>query len=88
MAPLAGMILAVPEMREVLSCLHQLQAMANQGTSMKYDGVHQMLGEGDFVLTVSEGQFAGKHVSFYDLVSRSGRPNRRALGDDRGDPAS
>jgi predicted SnoaL-like aldol condensation-catalyzing enzyme len=28
---------------------------------------HRVLGEGNFVLTVSEGQFAGKHTSFYDL---------------------
>lgn len=26
-----------------------------------------MLGEGNFVLTMSEGLFAGKQVSFYDL---------------------
>jgi predicted SnoaL-like aldol condensation-catalyzing enzyme len=26
-----------------------------------------ILGEGNFVLAVSEGQFLGKHVAFYDL---------------------
>lgn len=26
-----------------------------------------ILGEGDFVLAVSEGEFLGKHVAFYDL---------------------
>ena len=26
-----------------------------------------MLGEGNFVLTASEGQFMGDHVAFYDL---------------------
>jgi predicted SnoaL-like aldol condensation-catalyzing enzyme len=34
---------------------------------MNYDTIHKVLGEGDFVLTASEGQFDGKHVSFYDL---------------------
>jgi predicted SnoaL-like aldol condensation-catalyzing enzyme len=44
-----------------------LQAMAAQGVTMKYSAVHKVLGEGNFVLTVSEGVFAGKHSSFYDL---------------------
>lgn len=44
-----------------------LQAMAKAGVTMKYDRVHRILGEGNFVLVVSEGQFAGKHVAFYDL---------------------
>jgi predicted SnoaL-like aldol condensation-catalyzing enzyme len=34
---------------------------------MKYDRVHKVLGEGSFVLTVSEGHLGGKHVSLYDL---------------------
>ncbi len=44
-----------------------LQDMAAQGITMKYDQVHQLLGEGDFVLTVSEGSFADKPTAFYDL---------------------
>ncbi len=32
-----------------------------------YEKNHIVLGEGNFVLSVSEGQFAGKHTSFYDL---------------------
>lgn len=44
-----------------------LQAMAAQGIAMKYDTIHQVLGEGDFVLVVSEGSFGGQHTSFYDL---------------------
>lgn len=44
-----------------------LAAMNEAGISMKYDRIHQVLGEGDFVLVVSEGQFAGRHVAFYDL---------------------
>lgn len=44
-----------------------LQAMAKQGITMKYDHIHKVLGEGNFVLVVSEGSFAGKPTSFYDL---------------------
>jgi predicted SnoaL-like aldol condensation-catalyzing enzyme len=44
-----------------------LQAMAANGITMKYDTIHQVLGEGNFVLTVSEGSFAGAPTSFYDL---------------------
>lgn len=42
-------------------------AMANAGITMRYNTIHKVFGEGNFVLTVSEGEFAGKHVAFYDL---------------------
>lgn len=44
-----------------------LKAMAEAGLTMRYDRVHRVLGEGDFVLTISEGEFGGKHVAFFDL---------------------
>ena len=44
-----------------------LQEWAKQGITMKYDKVHQVLGEGNFVLVVSEGQLGGTHTAFYDL---------------------
>lgn len=44
-----------------------INAMAKQGITMKYDHIHKVLGEGNFVLTVTEGSFAGKPTSFYDL---------------------
>ncbi|GJH41700.1 polyketide cyclase [Capnocytophaga sp. HP1101] len=44
-----------------------LEAMAKQGITMKYDTIHKVLGEGNFVLTVSEGKIGGVHSSFYDL---------------------
>ena len=57
-----------PQIADGLSGLGSaLEAMAKAGVTMKYDRVHQLLGEGNFVLVVSEGQFAGKHTSFYDL---------------------
>lgn len=57
-----------PQIADGLSGLGKaLEAMAKQGVSMKYDRVHKVLGEGNFVLTGSEGKFGGTHVSFYDL---------------------
>lgn len=44
-----------------------LDAMAKQGITMKYDRVHRVLGEGNFVLATSEGQLGGRHTAFYDL---------------------
>ncbi|MDO5510015.1 MAG: nuclear transport factor 2 family protein [Weeksellaceae bacterium] len=57
-----------PQIADGLSGLGSaLEAMASQGINMEYDTVHKVLGEGNFVLTVSEGTFAGEHTSFYDL---------------------
>ncbi|NOX75881.1 MAG: hypothetical protein GXP17_04560 [Gammaproteobacteria bacterium] len=44
-----------------------IEAMAKQGITMKYDRIHKVLGEGNYVLVSSEGRFAGNHTSFYDL---------------------
>lgn len=45
-----------------------LDYFANNGLVMIYDKVHKILGEGNFVLTLSEGKFGkGEHVAFYDL---------------------
>jgi len=44
-----------------------LQAMAKQGIFMKYNKIHMVLGEGNFILTVSEGTLGGELKSFYDL---------------------
>lgn len=43
------------------------EAMAQQGISMVYTENHIVLGEGNFVLSVSEGTFADAPTSFYDL---------------------
>jgi predicted SnoaL-like aldol condensation-catalyzing enzyme len=57
-----------PNIGDGLSGLGQaLAAMAKQGVTMKYDRVHRVLGRGNFILVVSDGSFAGKHLSFYDL---------------------
>jgi predicted SnoaL-like aldol condensation-catalyzing enzyme len=44
-----------------------LAEWAKQGITLKYDKIHKVLGEGNFVLVVSEGNLAGAHNSFYDL---------------------
>lgn len=44
-----------------------LGALAKQGIFMKFDTVHKVLGQGNFVLVVSEGHFGADHTSFYDL---------------------
>lgn len=44
-----------------------LEAMAKQGITMTYARIHKVLGEGNFVLVVSEGAFAGQPTAFYDL---------------------
>lgn len=57
-----------PQVADGLSGLGAaLAAMAKSGVSMKYDRVHKVLGEGSFVLVISEGQFGGRQVAFYDL---------------------
>ena len=49
-----------------------LKALAEQGITMKYNRIHKVLGEGNFVLVISEGSFAGKPTSFYDLFRVEG----------------
>ncbi|MFK7947780.1 MAG: nuclear transport factor 2 family protein [Saprospiraceae bacterium] len=45
-----------------------LQYFAENGLVLQYDNIHKILGEGNFVLTVSEGKFGkGDHVAYYDL---------------------
>ncbi len=44
-----------------------LQALAEAGMPMIYEKNHMILGEGSFVLAVSEGRFMNNHVAFYDL---------------------
>lgn len=44
-----------------------LQALAKQGLAVKYEKVHKILGEGNFVLVVAEGRFGTQPSSYYDL---------------------
>lgn len=44
-----------------------MKEMENQGITTLYIKNHIILGEGNFVLAISEGKFGGEHTSFYDL---------------------
>lgn len=45
-----------------------MKYFAENGLVMEYDKLHMVLGQGNFVLTVSEGKFGkGEPTSFYDL---------------------
>lgn len=57
-----------PQIADNLSGLGSaLETMAANGIVMKYTRIHKVLGEGDFVLAVSEGTLGGVATSFYDL---------------------
>ncbi|MFZ4260441.1 nuclear transport factor 2 family protein [Sphingobacterium sp. HJSM2_6] len=40
---------------------------AENGLTIKYENIHRVLGEGNFVLVISEGYIGKDHTSFYDL---------------------
>lgn len=44
-----------------------LQALAEQGIKMIYNKVHYVMGQGNYVLAISEGTFGDKPTSYYDL---------------------
>ena len=45
-----------------------LKYFAENGLILEYEKVHKVVGEGNFVLTISEGKFGkGDHVAYYDL---------------------
>lgn len=46
--------------------------MAEKGISMEYRTLHHVVGEGNFVLTMSEGAFGGEPQAFYDLFRLEG----------------
>ncbi len=44
-----------------------MKAMAEKGMVMAYTKIHKTLGQGNFVLTMSEGTFGGNPTAYYDL---------------------
>jgi len=57
-----------PQIGDGLSGLQKgLAALMKAGVTMRYDKVHKVLGEGNFVVVVSEGEFNGEPTSFYDM---------------------
>jgi predicted SnoaL-like aldol condensation-catalyzing enzyme len=59
-----------PQIPDQLSGLSSaLSELAKQGIYLKYEKIHKVLGEGNFVLVVSEGYFGNSHNAFYDLFN-------------------
>lgn len=57
-----------PHVKDGLAGLGEaLKSLADAGMPMVYKKNHKILGEGNFVLSTSEGIFMKKHVAFYDL---------------------
>ena len=44
-----------------------MQAMGEKGMMMTYEKIHKVLGEGNFILTLSEGKLGNQHTAYYDL---------------------
>ena len=44
-----------------------MKMMAEQGMIMEYAKIHKVLGEGNFVLTMSEGKLGAEPTAYYDL---------------------
>ena len=57
-----------PQIKDGLNGLGEFfQYLASQNIVFKYNKLHKVLGEGNFVLAVSEGELMGKNQVFYDL---------------------
>ena len=47
--------------------MEAVEYLTAQNNMFRYTKIHKVLGEGNFVLTVSEGEWSGKQQAFYDL---------------------
>ncbi len=57
-----------PDIKDGLSgIIEAVQYLTSQNNMFQYTKVHKVLGEGNFVLTISEGQWNGTTNVFYDL---------------------
>ena len=62
-----------PAIKDGLSgILEAVEALTAQNNMFTYKKIHKVLGEGNFVLTVSEGEWSGKDHVFYDLFRMEG----------------
>lgn len=58
-----------PDIKDGLSgIVEAVEHLTAQDNMFKYTKIHKVLGEGDFVLTVSEGKWNGTTNVFYDLL--------------------
>lgn len=57
-----------PKLADGLPALRAvLETKSDKDFTIKYDQIHRLHAQGNFVLSVSEGSLAGVHSSFYDL---------------------
>jgi predicted SnoaL-like aldol condensation-catalyzing enzyme len=57
-----------PYIKDGLSgIVEAVEALTAQNNMFQYTDIHKVLGEGNFVLTISEGQWNGTTNAFYDL---------------------
>jgi len=57
-----------PMIKDGLSgIIEAVQQLTTTNNMFKYTKIHKVLGEGNFVLTISEGEWSGKPRVFYDL---------------------
>lgn len=58
-----------PQIKDGLAGVGEAVAyLTSQNNMFKYTKIHKVLGEGDFVLVISEGQWNGTTNAFYDLL--------------------
>ncbi len=58
-----------PGIKDGLSgIVEAVEYLTSQNNMFRYTKIHKVLGEGNFVLTVSEGEWNGKKQVFYDLL--------------------
>jgi predicted SnoaL-like aldol condensation-catalyzing enzyme len=58
-----------PQIKDGLNgIMEAVEYLTSQNNMFKYTKIHKVLGEGNFVLTVSEGEWNGKQHAFYDLL--------------------
>ncbi|KAB1160764.1 hypothetical protein F7018_02500 [Tenacibaculum aiptasiae] len=57
-----------PMVKDGLTGLNEaIEYLTSQNNMFKYQKLHKVLGEGNFILTMSEGEWNGKPQAFYDL---------------------
>lgn len=57
-----------PQIKDGLSgIMEAVEYLSSQNNMFQYNTIHKVLGEGNFVLTISEGEWGGKPQAFYDL---------------------
>jgi predicted SnoaL-like aldol condensation-catalyzing enzyme len=57
-----------PDIKDGLAgIMEAVEYLTSQNNMFQYTAIHQVIGEGNFVLTISEGQWNGTTNAFYDL---------------------